>query len=239
MLIDLHAHSHLSKGCELDPRAVLERAALFGLDGVAFTETNTQDGCDELFDMAARSKLKVFVGLELVTDRGQYLCFFPKPELAPEPVQMWGSNREKPWSAAECLPKVKSLGAAIVAARPYDRDSPNPAMDFIRTLNVLSAVEGYNAKVKQTANDLAVEAADALKLPCVGGSDARGSLDEVGRGATFFKRDIQTQAQLVQELLKGEYWPVMAGELPRLTRPGEAQAARKSGGGKRRQQRRR
>ncbi|MHB8878062.1 MAG: PHP domain-containing protein, partial [Myxococcaceae bacterium] len=121
MLIDLHAHSHLSKGCDLDPRLVLERAASHGLDGVAFTETNTQDGCDELFELQAKTKLKVFVGLELVTDKGQYLCFFPKPELAPEPVQMWGSNREKPWNAAECLPRVKSLGAAIVAARPYDR----------------------------------------------------------------------------------------------------------------------
>jgi len=231
MLIDMHAHSHLSKGCELDPRAVLERAALFGLDGVAFTETNTQDGCDELFEIGAKSKLKVFVGLELVTDRGQYLCFFPKPELAPEPVQMWGSNREKPWSAAECLPKVKALGAAIVAARPYDRDSQNPAMDFIRSLGVLSAVEGYNARVKQTSNDLAVEAAAALKLPCVGGSDARGSLDEVGRGATLFKRPVQTQAELVAELQKGDFWPVMAGDLPRLTRPGEAQAGRKPGGG--------
>ncbi|MCE9671144.1 PHP domain-containing protein [Myxococcus stipitatus] len=239
MLIDLHAHSHLSKGCELDPRAVLERAALFGLDGVAFTETNTQDGCDELFEIGAKAKLKVFVGLELVTDRGQYLCFFPKPELAPEPVQMWGSNREKPWSAAECLPKVKALGAAIVAARPFDRDFPNPAMDYVRSLNVLSAVEGYNARVKQTANDLAVEAAEALKLPCTGGSDARGSLDEVGRGATFFKRPVESQAQLVAELLKGEFWPVMAGELPRLTRPGEAQAARKQGGGGKRRRRQR
>ncbi|MBZ4397511.1 PHP domain-containing protein [Myxococcus sp. MISCRS1] len=231
MLIDLHAHSHLSKGCELDPRAVLERAAMFGLDGVAFTETNTQDGCDELFEIGAKAKVKVFVGLELVTDRGQYLCFFPKPELAPEPVQMWGSNREKPWSAAECLPKVKALGAAIVAARPFDRDSPNPAMDYVRSLNVLCAVEGYNARVKQTSNDLAVEAAEALKLPCTGGSDARGSLDEVGRGATFFKNPVTSQAQLIAELLKGEFWPVMAGELPRLTRPGEAQAARKQGGG--------
>jgi len=165
MLIDLHAHSHISKGCDLDPRAVLERAALFGLDAVAFTETNTQDGCDELFELGVKAKLKVFVGLELITDRGQYLCFFPKPELAPEPVQMWGSNREKPWNAVECLTKVKSLGAAIIAARPYDRDTPNPPMDFIRSLSLLSAVEGYNAKVKQTANDLAVEAAEALKLP--------------------------------------------------------------------------
>jgi len=232
MLIDLHAHSHLSKGCDLDPRAVLERAALFGLDAVAFTETNTQDGCDELFDIGAKSKVKVFVGLELVTDKGQYLCFFPKPEMAPEPVQMWGSNREKPWNAVECLTKVKSLGAAIIAARPYDRDFPNPPMDFIRSLNLLSGVEGYNAKVKQTANDLAVEAAEALKLPCTGGSDVRGSIDEVGRGATFFKQTITTQAQLVEVLLKGEgFWPVMAGELPRLTRPGEAQVS-KSGGGK-------
>ncbi len=238
MLIDLHAHSHLSKDCELDPRAVLDRAALFGLDGVAFTETNTQDGCDELFDLGAKSKLKVFVGLELVTDRGQYLCFFPKPELAPEPVQMWGSNRERPWSAAECLPKVKALGAAIVAARPFDRDVPNPPMDYIRSLSLLSAVEGYNAKVKQTANDLAVEAAEALKLPCTGGSDARGSLDEVGRGATFFKHSIATQEQLVEELLKGDFWPVMAGELPRLTRPGEAQASKGGKGGGRRRRRR-
>jgi predicted metal-dependent phosphoesterase TrpH len=229
MLIDLHAHSHLSKGCDLDPRLVLERAASHGLDGVAFTETNTQDGCDELFDLQKKTKLKVFVGLELITDKGQYLCFFPRPELAPEPVQMWGSNREKPWSAAECLPKVKQLGAVIVAARPYDRDFPNPAGDFILTLPVLSAVEGYNPKVRQTSNELAVEAAESLKLPCVGGSDARTSLDEVGRGATLFKKPIGTQAELVQALLAGEYWAVAMGELPRLTRPGEAREAERKG----------
>ncbi|MET0401079.1 MAG: PHP domain-containing protein [Cystobacter sp.] len=230
MLIDLHAHSYLSKDCDLDPRAVLDRAAMFGLDGVAFTETNTQDGCDELFEIGAKARVKVFVGLELITDRGQYLCFFPNPERAPEPVQLWGSNREKPWSAAECLPKVRSLGAAIVAARPYDRDSHHPAMDYVRSLSgLLCAVEGYNARVKQTANDLAVEAAEALKVPCTGGSDARATVDEVGYGATFFKSPIQTQEQLVAALLAGDFHPVMAGELPRLTRPGEAQAARASG----------
>jgi predicted metal-dependent phosphoesterase TrpH len=237
MLIDLQVHSHLSKGCDLDPRAVVERAAGHGLDGVAFTETNTQDGCDELLDVGAKSKVKVFVGLELNTDKGQYLCFFPRPELAPEPVQMWGSNREKPWSAAECLPKLKSLGAAIVAARPYDRDFPNFGGDFIKSLNVLSAVQGYNAKVRQTANDLAVEAAESLKVGCVGGSDARASLDEIGRGATLFKKPIKSQVELVEVLLQGGYWAVMMGELPRLTRPGEAreaEAARKAGKRRRR-----
>ena len=233
MLIDLHAHSHLSKGCELEPRAVLERAALHGLDGVAFTETNTQDGCDELLELSGRSKVKVFVGLELVTDKGQFLCFFPKPHLAPEPVQMWGSNREKPWSAAECLPKVKSLGAVIVAARPYDQDFPHHAGDFILTLDCLSAVEGYNPRVSQTANELAMEAAESLHLPCVGGSDARASLDEIGRGATFFKDPVESQEGLVAALLAGNCWVTMMGELPRLPRPGgegrEADGRKKEG----------
>jgi predicted metal-dependent phosphoesterase TrpH len=237
MLIDLHVHSHLSKGCELLPRLVVERAAGHGLDGVAFTETNTQDGFEELLALNGATRVKVFVGLELNTDRGQYLCFFPRPELAPEPVQMWGSNRERPWSAPECLAKVKSFGAAIVAARPYDREVQYPAGDFVLTLQVLSAVEGYNPKVRQTANELALEAAESLKLPCVGGSDTRASLDELGRAGTLFKRRVETQADLVDALAEREFWAVMIGELPKLTRPGEAREADGRRGARRRKTR--
>jgi predicted metal-dependent phosphoesterase TrpH len=225
MLIDMHCHSYLSMGCDLEPGKVLQRAETFGLDAVAFTETNTQDGCDELIALGRKSKVKVFVGLELNTDKGQYLCFFPDPERAPDPVQMWGSNREKPWPAAECLPKVKSLGAAIVAARPYDKDAPYPAGDFILTQPGLVAVEGFNPKVRPLANELAAEAAESLKVPCIGGSDARGSLDELGRGATLFKTPVATQQELISALSAGQCWAVMMGELPRLQRPGEAREA--------------
>lgn len=222
MLIDLHVHSYLSRDCQLDPRAVLQRAESFGLDGVAFTETNTQDGCDELFDLQRTTKLKIFVGLELATDKGQYLCFFEKPERAPEPVQLWGSNRETPWKADEALPKLKSLGAVIVAARPYDKDFPTPALDSVRSLKLLSAVEVYNPKVRAGANELAIEAAEALKLPGVAGSDARGSLDELGYGATLFMKPVNSQAELVKALSGRDYFPVQMGELPQLQRPGAA-----------------
>jgi predicted metal-dependent phosphoesterase TrpH len=241
MLIDLHVHSHLSKGCDLDPRAVLDRAASHGLDGVAFTETNSVDGCDELFELAerGRSKVKVFVGLELVTDKGQYLCFFPKPELAPEPVQMWGSNREKPWSAVEALPKLRALGAVIVAAKPYDREQTHPSGDFVLSqVGIFGAVQGYNAKLRPAVNDLAMEAAESLKVPMVGGSDARASLDEVGRAATLFPKPIANQIELVEALKAGRFWPVAVGDIPRLTRPGEGRDSERRGGrNKKRRQR--
>jgi len=129
------------------------------------------------------------------------------------------------------VPKLRSLGAAVVAARPYDREIQYPAGDFILTLQGLNAVEAFNPKVRQTANELALEAAESLRLPCVGGSDARGSLEELGRAATLFRKPIGTQEELVQALLEGEYWAVMMGELPKLTRPGEARdsEARKEG----------
>jgi hypothetical protein len=79
-----------------------------------------------------------------------------------------------------------------------------------------------------------VEAAEKLDLPCVGGSDARGSLDEVGWGATLFKQEIRTQEELVQALLGAEFWAVQMGELPRLTRPGEAREQEKRGGKRKR-----
>jgi predicted metal-dependent phosphoesterase TrpH len=226
MLIDLHAHSWLSRDCNLDPKAVLQRAETHGLDGVAFTETNTQDGCDELLDLAKTAKVKVFIGLELATDRGQYLCFFPDPMKAPEPVQLWGSNREKAWSADEALPKLKGMGAAIVAARPFDKDYPTPALDYVRSLKILSAIEVYNPRLRAGANELAVETATTMKLPGVAGSDARGSLDELGYAATLFKQPVTSQAQLVKTLNEGAgFWPVQMGDLPRLQRPGEAKAA--------------
>ena len=225
MLIDLHAHSYLTRGCSLSPQEVLARAEFHGLDGVAFTEKNTQDGCEELLELGKSSKVKVFVGMELDTDKGQYLCFFENPLLAPEPVQMWGSNREKPWNVEECLPKLKALGAAIVAARPFDAAFPYPARDYVNSLDCLCAIEVYNPSVSLGANELALEVARKMKLPGIGGSDARESLDEIGYGATLFEKTINNQRELLEALGGGTFWPVMMGELTKLIKPGAAKAA--------------
>ena len=95
----------------------------------------------------------------------------------------------------------------------------------MKSMKVLSAVEVSNPKVRAGANELAIEAAESLKLPGVAGSDARGSLDEIGYGATLFTKPVNSQAELVKALAGRDYYPVQMGELPHLQRPGAAKEA--------------
>src|SRR5512142_522016 len=91
MLIDLHVHSHHTRGCALAPRDVLRRAKESGLDGVAFTDLNTLDGLEEIRAAGRDEGVLALCGVEIATDRGHYLCFFPDPSKVPPPPQLFGS----------------------------------------------------------------------------------------------------------------------------------------------------
>jgi predicted metal-dependent phosphoesterase TrpH len=212
MLIDLHVHSHHTRGCTLAPRDVLRRAKEAGLDGVAFTDLNTLDGLEEIRAAGREVGLLALAGVEIATDRGHYLCFFPAPEEVPAPPQLFGSAT--PWPVREVLERVRELGGVAVAAHPYDKSIERPSGDFIFTLDGLSAVEGLNGRRKTSTNDLAVEAADHMSLPCVAGSDAHASLDEIGRAATLFRDVVKTEADVVAQIKAATVYAVAIGVEP-------------------------
>jgi predicted metal-dependent phosphoesterase TrpH len=237
MIIDMHCHSRFTRGCDLDPKLLIKRAAGLGLDGICFTETNCIDGAAELHALGKGAPVKVFVGMELATDRGHYLCYFPDPEAVPDPVQMWGSNHERPWPVRETIDKVIKLGGVVVAAHPYDRDTPPASGDFIYGLKgQLAAVEGYNARRKPHVNNLAAEAADSIHLPSVSGSDTRLDISDLGKAATVFKNPVQNEAELCAALKAGQFWPVIFGGLPaglaNGLEPVVAQSGPRQGGGR-------
>jgi predicted metal-dependent phosphoesterase TrpH len=218
MIVDLHVHSRFTRGCDLDPALLIKRAREVGLDGICFTDLNSIDGAAELHALGASLGksigVAVFVGLELTTDRGHYLCFFPDPEAIPDPVQMWGSNADRAWPVAETLARVAALGAVIVAAHPYDRETPPAPGDFIYGLKGLSGIEGYNARRRPQVNNLATEAAESLRLPCIGCSDTRNDVADLGKAATLFKTTLQNEAGLCQALREGSFWPLIFGPPP-------------------------
>jgi predicted metal-dependent phosphoesterase TrpH len=212
MLIDLHVHSHHSRGSTLAPREALRRAKQAGLDGVAFTDLNTLDGLEEIRAAGREEGILALVGVEVATDHGHYLCFFPDPAKVPAPPQAFGSAT--PWPAREVLARVRELGGVAVAAHPYDKTIDRPSGDFIFTIDGLAAIEGLNASVKGPANDLAVEAADHMSLPCTGASGAHASLDEIGKAATLFRDPVASEADLVAQLRAGTVFCVAIGVTP-------------------------
>lgn len=212
MLIDLHVHSHHTRGCTLRPADVLAAARAAGLDGVLFTDLNTLDGLEEIRAAGREAGLLALVGLEVATDRGRYLCVFPDPAKVPAPPQLFGSAA--PWPAREVLARVQALGGVAVAAHPYDRSIEHPSGDFIFTLDGLSAIQGLHGRRKGGHDDLAIEAADHLNLPCVGGSGALGAASEVGTAATLFRDPVTSEADVVAQLRAGTVFCVALGVTP-------------------------
>ncbi len=231
MIIDLHVHSRFTRGCDLDPGLILRRAKDLGLDGVCFTELNSLDAAADIHALSKNSAVKAFVGMELTTDRGHYLCYFPDPEAVPDPVQMWGSNADRAWPARETVDSVRKLGGVVVAAHPYDRETPVAAGDFVFGLKELVGIEAYNARRKVHVNNLATEAAESLRLPSVGSSDTRNDIAELGKAATVFPAPIENEAQLCAALQKGRFWPLLFGNPPPGLSSGATGADRSKAGG--------
>jgi hypothetical protein len=83
----------------------------------------------------------------------------------------------------------------------------------IFTLDGLTAVEGLNTRRKGPANDLAIEAADHMSLPCTGGSGAHEAA-EIGQAATLFREPVASEADLVAQLRAGTVYCVAIGVTP-------------------------
>jgi len=68
--------------------------------------------------------------------------------------------------------------------------------------NVHSALETHNGSSSLDANEKAIHAASALKLPSISGSD-RHSVEQVGRACTEFVNPVHTIDDVIEEIKRG------------------------------------
>jgi hypothetical protein len=107
-----------------------------------------------------------------------------------------------------------TLAPRDVLRRAREAGLDGVAFTDLNTLDGLSAIEGLNVRRKGPANDLAVEAADHMNLPCTGASGALGSLDDIGKAATLFRDPVASEADLVKQLRAGSVFCVAIGVTP-------------------------
>ena len=84
-------------------------------------------------------------------------------------------------------------------------------------LQQVDDIEAFNSKCSDRENNFALEVANRLGRPGIGGSDAH-SRQEVGWFVTVFEADISTEEEFFEELRRGHYYPATGLREGRLVR---------------------
>lgn len=205
MIVDLQVQLQTDDGSRVDPGELMQTAQRAGLDGLVLTEPGElSPELDGYREAAAEVGIKVYAGAEVVTNHGLILCVLPagqrlQPDFAAKDGEVYDGHA--------VIDAVEDLGGVTVAVRPYDRDVALPMGDHLFSLQGLVACDVLNAQVSEIANDLALEAATNMEMPCVGISSSKGSAS-LGGHATLFKGEMADETELCEALRSGACWPV-------------------------------
>lgn len=215
MLIDLHVHTTRGSGDSgLTPEQVVNEAERIGLAGACFTEHSGGWGRLEFQRFAdAQRPLFLFRALEVETNMGH--------------VTVFGLDGYLPGihDAEELRRVANSAGAFIVAAHPFRGlfDEAGEKRNLLfkgsarypetvaeaadhRIFKLVDAVEVANGGNTKRENSFALEVANYLGKPMVGGSDAH-SINGLGACVTVFPAAIGSQQEFLEALRAGGFYP--------------------------------
>jgi len=146
----------------------------------------------------------VLRGVEISTDGGHLLAF----GLADDGWNIWGRDHYIPLH--EVLERVAALGGICVPAHPYRKTGLAGLLEGSFDVTCIAALETHNGGNLDVDNDLAIDAAERLGLPGLGGSDCHKRL-AVGRCATEFLWPVTDMATLIAAVrrgaCRGAYYP--------------------------------
>lgn len=208
MLIDLHAHTWpRSHDSVLNPDDLVVRAKQAGLDAIAFTEHDTVWDAQSIKALCEKHNFLVLAGVEISTDDGHMLVFGVDK-------YVFGMHRSD-----QLARYVRAAGGVMVAAHPYRRQMPwyvrneeeyeqalqraaqNPAYAFC------CALEELNGRGSEKENAFSRRLADRMGMPGTAGTDSH-AIQDIGRCATYFEREIHDERDLIRELAAGRFYAV-------------------------------
>jgi len=208
-LVDLHTHSSESSACASQSvEELISRAEAVGLDGVALTDHNRIEGALKAQRLTRRRRLKVFVGVEVLTEEiGDVLVYGLRQSFPDAPI-----------SFRRLAKAADKEGAVMFAAHPFRRHARNGLWVYLEEtgfdwrrevllpdlLRPLTGLEVYNGGATPQENQDAVLFSSRFRLLGMAGSDAHGLL-RVGWCATEFEYAVDDERQLVQALRMGHF----------------------------------
>jgi len=196
VLVDLHVLV-----ANVDAEKIVNDFKQTSLDAICLVGFKKLPDAD-LVQAVREAGIVTFVGLELPLSKGHILAF---PQ---DPVVTLDALIDKPLEDDEIISQCRSAGCAVVACHPYHKDSTAAMGDRVFQHRGFDAVVVVTAQSPTHANDMAIEALEAVGAPAAGGS---GTNSPEGRCATLFVTTIASQEQLVDELRTGDFWAIALG----------------------------
>ncbi|MBI9076275.1 MAG: PHP domain-containing protein [Desulfatibacillum sp.] len=202
MIIDLHVHTWPRSQCSnIEPRELVARAKKLGLDGFCLTEHQVLWDLEEVRELALDQGIRIFRGNEITTAQGDILVFGLEKDI------------QGVVTARALQKEVEAAGAFSIAAHPFrgfktfgvgQLDMNLEQASQKKVFKYVHAIEVHNGKVSETDNALARQVAELLGKPGTGGSDAH-LIQDLGTYVTIFEKDIEDDAQLLEELHAGRF----------------------------------
>jgi predicted metal-dependent phosphoesterase TrpH len=231
-IIDMHVHTTRgASDSSLKPVELARKAHRVGVDGVVVTEHDRLWDHREIARFRQTHSLFVANGMEVSTELGHILVI--------------GLDRYMPgirW-AEELRRVVREAGGYMIAAHPFrhyfqrvywEREGWEP-FDLtpaqaaqLPLFELVDAIEVLNGGNNERENLFALEVAQALGKPGIGGSDAHSD-QGVGIYTTVFENRLETEEDLLCELKAGRFYAahgLLSGKLERFTLDSASAAGR-------------
>jgi predicted metal-dependent phosphoesterase TrpH len=208
MWIDTHCHTKYSYDNWLEPLDLIRRAKALGLDGAVITEHYSYEASAPVEQVGRDEGFLILRGVEIATDKGHLLAY----GMEDDGWNIWGRDSYLPLE--EVIARINDLGGICAPAHPFRNVGLASLMEGLLELKDIVAVESHNGVNAESDNDLAMQAAAALELPTLGGSDCHKTV-AVGRCATEFSQPVHDMASFIAAVragaCRGAYFPPYTG----------------------------
>ena len=204
MKIDMHCHSFYSDDGLSSPEALLKSAKKKGLDGIALTDHDTNNGWKPALKAAEKLGMVLILGEEIKIKRngktiGEILGYFLKNEI---------DSRGK--TVKQVIDEIKKQGGLAVIAHPYHWKKPFLELDKYK--NLADGIEAFNARSQsKKGNQKALNFAKKNGLLGTAGSDAHHS-SEIGDA--YLEANANNLEEFKESLLQKRVNPIREYKTP-------------------------
>jgi hypothetical protein len=191
-IFDMHVHSKYSFDNDADPEEIIMVAIERGLDGIVFTEHDTYEESEpvELLKEKYGKYITILRGMEFSAPSSHILVYGIQDDLR----SLDGATE------AAFIEEVHRSGGIAIPAHPF---RIGLGYSLAEMINII-AIEGMNGHNSPKENKLAVDMANKLTVPFIGGSDAHEP-ERVGFCYTEFLDDNINEYNIIEVLRSGRY----------------------------------